>query len=169
MTHATLRRKRSPNETNREEIKKQRWNAQELCVLDLAITEEKESHLFYRSISSRAKNPKLKSLFRQLAADELLHKAKLEELRDGTRNYYEHIFGECRLPEGADHELTEPHSEDERALALALRWERASVKLYLDLALSTRSEELHKVLIGLSLDEIKQKHTLILTYIQQAA
>jgi rubrerythrin len=133
------------------------WSMNE--VLDFAIAREVEANRFYTDLAARMEVPAVTTVFREFAAEELGHKAKLEAVKRG-----EYVFemgaGPARglglteyLVEG---ELT-PDMSYPDALILAMKKEKASYRLYMDLAAMAGDAATQGLFLTLAGEEAKHK------------
>jgi rubrerythrin len=127
-------------------------------VLDFAIAKEKESARFYDDLAARTKKPWMRQVFEDFANEERGHKAKLLAIKEG----------QLLLPAAAkvmDLKLADyltdvkasPDLDYQEALVLAMKEEKASFKLYSDLAAATDDETLRTTLLALAQEEAKHK------------
>lgn len=129
-------------------------------LLDFAIGKEEEANEFYVSLAGRVENPSMKTLFESFATEELKHKAKLEAVKAGKKL----LSAETKIQnlKIADYlAKAEPQADVvldyQKALIIAMQREKASFKLYSDLAAITDSSELRELLLGLAQEEAKHK------------
>lgn len=129
-------------------------------LLDFAIGKEEEANEFYMSLAGRVENPSMKNLFKVFAGEELKHKAKLEAVKGGKKL----LSAEQKVQnlKIADYlAKVEPEADEvldyQKALIIAMQREKASFKLYTDLAAITDSSELRDLLLGLAQEEAKHK------------
>jgi len=128
-------------------------------ILDYAIDREQEAHDYYLSLADRSKRPGMDLLFKQFAGEELGHKRKLESIKAGKRipakakKVMDLKIAEYVVDvddQGGDISLQD-------ALILAMKREKASFRLYTDLAASVEDEEVRVVFLGLAQEEAKHK------------
>jgi rubrerythrin len=129
-------------------------------LLDFAIGKEEEAYHFHMNLSARVKHPSMKELFERFAKEELKHKAKLEAVKKGKKL----ISAEQKVTDLkiADYTVeidldTTEEFDYQKALLVAMHREKASFKLYTDLAAITDDEELRELLLGLANEEAKHK------------
>ncbi len=129
-------------------------------LLDFAIGKEEEANEFYMSLAGRVENSSMKNLFKVFAGEELKHKAKLEAVKGGKKL----LSAEQKIQnlKIADYlAKVEPEADEvldyQKALIIAMQREKASFKLYTDLAAITDSSELRDLLLGLAQEEAKHK------------
>ena len=127
-------------------------------LLDFAIDQEQEAHDFYLDLAGRAERPDMKDLLTRLAREELGHKKKLEEIKNGSRSFP--AKKEIRGLEISDHLVdVDPSSElnYEDALILAMKREEEAFRLYTDFSKLAGDEELERIFLGLAQEEAKHK------------
>jgi rubrerythrin len=129
-------------------------------LLDFAIGKEEEAYLFHMNLSERVEHPSMKELFRRFAQEEKKHKAKLEAVKKGKKLISaEEKVVNLKIADytvEVDVDATEEF-DYQKALLVAMHREKASFKLYTDLAAITDDEELRELLLGLANEEAKHK------------
>lgn len=134
-------------------------------LLDFAIDKEEEANKFYNDLAGKMDRPAMRLVFEDFAKEEMKHKEKLLEVKGG------------KLLEPAEQKITdlkigdylvdvEP-SQDmdyQEALILAMKKEKASFKLYNNLAATTEDNNLQSLLLGLAQEEAKHKLRLEVEY-----
>lgn len=128
-------------------------------VLDFAIEREQEAHEFYIKLAQRMAQQELKDLFQQLAREELGHKAKLQNIKNGKLL----LLKSDRVMDLkiADY-LVEVNEESaeldlQKALIIAMQREKASFRLYNDLAELTGNPEVKTIFLALAQEEARHK------------
>lgn len=124
-------------------------------IIDLAIMREIQAAEFYRGLADQAPNPAMQSLFENLAAEELQHKARLELelMKEGLVAQTVGKLFEVDAPEYAAEGNLEPDMDYKDALSLAIRKERRSFRLYVELAGVVSEKHVHEVLLELAEEE----------------
>jgi len=129
------------------------------AILEFGILKERQANRFYLAMAQRVAHKGIGSLFEELAAEELEHKAKLElELMKVGRvvdttpdteeiNSMDYIVSES--PE-LDMDLTD-------ALDLAVTKEDAAFRLYIDMASKARNEESRETILAMAQEEMRHK------------
>jgi rubrerythrin len=134
-------------------------------ILDFAIAREQEAHDFYMDLAKRMGERGLKEIFVQFAGEELGHKAKLQGIKDGKRLL---PSAEAVLNLKIAEYVVDVDPADEldyqKALILAMKREKASYKLYTDLAESVEEEDLSRTFMSLAQEEAKHKLRFELEY-----
>jgi rubrerythrin len=127
-------------------------------VIDFAIDREIEANEFYIKLSKQTDNPAMRKAFEDFAKEELGHKAKLEAFKQGeltikqdnkteTLNWTDYLVGVEPKPDMS-------YSD---ALILAMKKEKASYRLYMDLAAIVNVEEATEMFMWLANEEAKHK------------
>lgn len=128
-------------------------------ILDFAIEREIEANEFYTDLAKRMETPAMREVFEDFAEEELGHKAKLEAVRKGEKL-------QPAKPESvqtlkiADYVVDvqpRPDMDYADALIVAMRKEKASYRLYLDLAEAVEPEEVKQTFLWLAGEEAKHK------------
>lgn len=129
-------------------------------ILDFAIEKEEEAARFYSRMAAGMSKPWMSDVFHGFAEQELRHKTKLEQVKAG---------GELKPAEGkitdlkiADYLVDVEVSDSQKltyaeALTLAMKREKASFKLYMDLADVTDEQRLKDAFVALAQEEAKHK------------
>jgi len=127
-------------------------------ILDFAIQREQEAHDFYIDLAKKMDRPGMKEVFTQFAGEELGHRKKLEAVKQGKRlmsakeKVQDLKIAEYLVSVEPDEDL-----DYQKALILAMKREKASYKLYSDLAASIEDQELKQIFLGLAQEEAKHK------------
>ena len=128
-------------------------------VLDYAIGQEQAAYEFYLGLAKNARDIGLAGALEEFAQEELGHKAKLEAVKRGeylleTRAGPAPGLGLAEhLVEG---ELT-PEMGYPEALILAMKKEKASYRLYMDLAALADDAATQSLFVALAGEEAKHK------------
>ena len=128
-------------------------------ILEFAILRENEAHNFYLALASRVKEPHMRQVFEDLAAEELEHKEKLELeiIKTGKtistekmppRPTSEYIISDDPSPLDIDYK---------DALLLGMEKEEASFRTYVNLIPSVHDDQSREVLLALAEEEVKHK------------
>lgn len=127
-------------------------------ILELAISREEDANKFFLKIAARVKNPEMRKVFEDLAAEELEHKAKLElEIMKTGRVVT--ASERLELEEEADNEVAlEMLDVDYKdMLLMGMQKEEISFRLYVDLAARVTDKSSHDTLLALAQEEVKHK------------
>jgi rubrerythrin len=133
-------------------------------ILDFAIVQEHEAHDFYVDLAQRVTKPDLRRLIEGFAIDEQQHAIRLEAIKAGEATFITEDIGSLDLAETA-HEAR-PNAEMNYAdlLVIAMKREKASFRLYTNLASIAAKPEHRDALLGLAKEEAQHKLTLEIEY-----
>jgi rubrerythrin len=127
-------------------------------VLDFAIEREQEASDFYTDLAAKAKRSDMKTLFKQFAGEEQGHKAKLQGVKQGGKLLpAEKQVLDLQM---SDYLVADTQTEEmtyQNALILAMKREKASFKLYTDLAARVPTADLKNTFLNLAQEEAKHK------------
>ena len=135
-------------------------------ILEFAIHREVQANAFYLALAGRMVNPQKQQVFEELANEEMKHKERLElevlktgkvvksaAADQGSEINYDIV--------GVDGGLDMEYKD---MLALAISKERASFRLYVDLAGRAKDEKTREVLLELAEEEAKHKFRFEIEY-----
>ena len=127
-------------------------------ILDFAIGREQAAHDFYMDLATKMEQRGMKDIFVQFAGEELGHKAKLTAIKDGKR-LLPHKDKVLNLKIAEYVVDVDPNEEIDyqKSLILAMKREKASYKMYLDLSNSVDDEELQGTFLALAQEEARHK------------
>ena len=128
-------------------------------VLDFAIEKEQDAADFYTDLAGRMEKENMKAIFEQFALEEKSHKAKLEQVKNGNLDLspVNQKIADLKIAEMvADVDLDDKF-DYQQALIVAMKNEKASFKLYSDLAGMVEDEKLKQFFLGLAQEEAKHK------------
>ena len=128
-------------------------------VLELAIAKEIEAYNFYLALADRVEDRQMRKAFKDLAKEELEHKAKLEleVMKTGRtlaverkllRPEREYILSDNESPLDMDYK---------DMLLLGIEKEEAAFRTYVNLVASVLDEESREVLLAIAEEEVKHK------------
>lgn len=127
-------------------------------ILELAISREEDANTFFLALAARVKNPEMRKVFDDLAAEELEHKSKLElEMMKSGRVVTateDKGYGVERAAKLTEIELDMDYKD---MLILGMQKEESSFRLYVDLASRVSSEDAYETLLALAQEEVKHK------------
>lgn len=130
-------------------------------VFATAITREIEAHEFYRDVAQRAQNAEVKSVFAQLAQEELGHKELLEKFKhDPTMIMQIQAPPDYKVAEATALPALTLDMRPADAIALAMKKEQQAVEFYQDLEQQATEQELKKIFANLANMELGHKHRL---------
>jgi len=128
-------------------------------ALELAIRREREAHNFYLALAAKIENPPLCKILKDLAKEELEHKAKLEMefMKNGivvNTTAKENSF-QISDYVVADEPITDMDIRD--LLEICIQKEDASFRFYADLLLQAKDNNTKETCLSLMEEEIKHK------------
>ncbi len=127
-------------------------------LLDFAIAEEVAAADFYRGLADKMESEWMKKAFHDFAREEMGHKAKLEAIkRGGKLKASEGKILDLKIAEYVVDSAPTPEMDYSQALILAMKKEKASFKMYLDLAQSVDDLDLYETLMALAREEAQHK------------
>jgi rubrerythrin len=134
-------------------------------LLSFAIEKEEEANKFYMDLAGKMDRPAMRQVFQDFAGEELKHKEKLLEVKEGKLL----VSAQSKVVDLkiGDYLVVVPPGPDmdyQEALILAMKKEKASFKLYTDLAATTEDNNLQSLLLGLAQEEAKHKLRLEMEY-----
>jgi rubrerythrin len=127
-------------------------------VLDFAIGGEEASVEFYTRLAEQMKSPRMRTVFRDFAQEEMRHKEILLKVKAGGA--FEPAQEEVLDLKIADYSVDVEVGQDmdyQAALVVAMKKEKAAFRLYTDLAARTGDEKLRATLLALAQEEAKHK------------
>ena len=128
------------------------------AALDFAIKREEESFEFYMSLSKNASRPEMQEVFKNFAAEEKGHKAKLEAIKRGEYNYSpDSAVPDLKIAEYTVKEIPLADLTYQNILILSMNKEKAAFRLYSDLAKITSDLEVKNLFLGLAQEEARHK------------
>jgi rubrerythrin len=141
-------------------------------ILEFARDREGEANEFYKTLAELAANPAMGELILEFAKEELEHRAKLEleMMKRGKVVREAEKKAGAEEPTGlrlADYGLDDKPQLDleyEDLLVWAMKKEKASFRLYVDLAAVVRDVEFRETLLSLAEEEAKHKVQLEIEY-----
>jgi rubrerythrin len=136
-------------------------------ILDYAISREDMAAKFYRSLANRVQRPGMKDVCEAFARDEDGHKSSLLQVKAGKsmQPTAEHVIDLKISDYLADAEDSD-EMDYQQALVVAMKREKASFKLYTDLAAVTADPTVRDTLLRLAQEEAKHKLRFELEYDQ---
>jgi rubrerythrin len=134
-------------------------------ILDFAIAREEEAAAFYRDLAGRMEWPWMTKTFEEFAGEEDRHKAKLLGVKEGklvplpTQKVTDLKIGDYLADVEPSGDL-----DYQNALIVAMKREKKSFKLYMDLADATDDADLRSLFLILAQEEAKHKLRFELEY-----
>lgn len=127
-------------------------------ILDFAITNEEAAEKFYEELAEKVSHAHIKKAFKDFAAEERGHKAKLELVKQGeTLLNAQAKVNDLKIGDYLEEIELRGDLEYKDALIIAMKAEKAAFRLYNDLAESTDDASLKEIFQGLAQEEAKHK------------
>ncbi len=126
-------------------------------ILDFAIDGEQASYEFYTDLAAKMETPVMKKVFEDFAKEELGHKAKLQAVKQGNTLPPPENIAHLEIANYLVNVKPTPDMNYPDALILAMKKEKASYRLYLDLAAVAEDEQLTDTFLRLAEEEAKHK------------
>jgi rubrerythrin len=127
-------------------------------ILDFAITREEKAMEFYGQLARLAGRPEKQDMFKAFAQEEATHKAKLLAIKkDKTLVPAARAVLDLKIADYLVADEAGPDMDYQHALILAMKREKASFRLYTDLAAKTQDAPLRSVLLALASEEANHK------------
>ncbi|MCX5862858.1 MAG: ferritin family protein [Deltaproteobacteria bacterium] len=127
-------------------------------ILDFAVEQEEQAYQFYTDLGNSMKRPWMSKIFNDFAKEELGHKSKLLDIKQGKRLVpAEQKVLDLKI---ADYLVdVDPNAtmDYQQALALAMKKEKKAFKMYIDLAAAVDDENLEGTFLSLAQEEAKHK------------
>jgi len=128
-------------------------------ILEFAIAREIEANQFYIEMAEWLENPAMRELVMEFAKEELEHKAKLEleVLKSGKVLRPVRKRAEFRAADYMVDFGVEPDMDYKDLLRVAIKKEKKSLKLYVDLAAIIDDKDSREVLLSIAEEEAGHK------------
>jgi rubrerythrin len=128
-------------------------------ILEFAVAREVAAKRFYKDLAEKVENPAMRELLAEFAKEELQHKEKLEleMMKEGIVVATGEKVAGLR---GSDYIVDVESTADmdyKELLALAIKKEKLSVRLYVDLAAMVDDAEWREMLLCLAEEEAGHK------------
>jgi len=134
-------------------------------ILDFAIDNEIDAYEFYTGLAAKAKNPEMKQVFLDFAAEEKGHRKLLEDVKKGKQvKIGVEKIADLKIADYTIDIRPTPDITYQDALILAMKKEKASFALYTDLAEAVQDAEAKKLFTSLAQQEAKHKLRFELEY-----
>ena len=133
-------------------------------LLDFAIVQENEAHDFYVDLARRVSRPDLRRLIEGFAIDEQQHALRLEAIKAGEATLITEEIGSLEIAETVHDARPSAEMNYADLLVIAMKREKASFRLYTNLASIAEKDELRETLLGLAREEAQHKLTLEIEY-----
>ncbi len=127
-------------------------------ILDFAVAKEEESAEFYADLARQVEKPWMRRVFEEFSREEVGHKEKLLGIQQGkTLLPAEGKVLDLKIGDYLVDVEPTPDMEYQDALILAMKKEKASFRLYSDLAEATDDASLRATFLALAQEEAKHK------------
>ena len=133
-------------------------------ILNFAIEREVEANSFYEQLSQDLEKPDIRNKVSCFALDEFQHKVRLEAIRDGDTLLCQEEVGSLDIADYVDDIEPTPDMAYADILALAMNREKASFRLYSNLAAIAKHEKTRDIFLLLAQEEAKHKLSLEVEY-----
>lgn len=127
-------------------------------ILDFAIDQEQQAFQFYTDLAGRMDRPWMSKIFSNFANEEMGHKRKLAEIKQGKRlvpaekKVLDLKIGDYLVDVDPDAPM-----DYQQALVLAMKKEKKAFKMYTDLAAAMDDKALEDTFLALAQEEAKHK------------
>ena len=126
-------------------------------VLDYAIDREIEANQFYKDLAKKMKNPAMREVFETFAKEELGHKARLEAMKHCKKIQAAKNVPDLQIADYVIDIKPTPDMNYQDALRLAMKKEKVSFRLYLDLADEVENDDQKGIFLSMAQEEAKHK------------
>ncbi len=127
-------------------------------VLDFAIVKEQEAEKFYMNWAQKIKDIWIKNIFTDFAKEEHKHMDILVKAKNGKAlKSSEKNIPDLKISDYLVDLSPNPDMDYQQALIVAMKREKASFKLYSDLARLSQGTNIHETLLALAQEEAKHK------------
>ncbi len=127
-------------------------------ILSFAIEKEQEAHDFYHDLAGKADKQWVSDLLEGFAREELGHKAKLTQVREGkTLTPSPKQVADLKISDYLVEVSPRPGMDVQDVLMVAMQREKASFRLYNDLAALAQDEGVRSTFLALAQEEAKHK------------
>lgn len=133
-------------------------------VLDFAIAKENQAYDFYIELSEWAERPEIADAFKDFSIEELRHKEKLEAIKAGNAAIQEDEVGSLNIADSMEPAEPQANLTYAQALVVAMQREKASFKLYTQLASISQDRKIKDTLSNLAMEEARHKLSLEIEY-----
>jgi len=127
-------------------------------VLDFAMESEQKAVEFYTELAEKIKNEEMKAIFREIAQEEVGHKAKLKKIKEEKMFVASsESISDLKISDYVDSVVIKPDMSYQEALIVAMNREKAAFNLYTRLSKKTDVPELKGIFQMLAQEESKHK------------
>ncbi|UCE37703.1 MAG: ferritin family protein [Thermoplasmata archaeon] len=135
------------------------------ALLNFAMEKEEEANKFYLGLAVKMEREHMKKVFTGFAAEEAKHKEKISAVKEGKQLMpVEQKITDLKIGDYLVDVPAGPDMDYQDALILAMKKEKASFRLYTDLAATTEDSTLQSLMQGLAQEEAKHKLRLEMEY-----
>lgn len=135
-------------------------------IIDFAIDSEKQAYQFYKNLSNSTSDPTMRQVFNDFAKEEKQHQATLEGIKAGKTPLFD-ISTPITDLKISDYLPEIPASNEmdyKQALIVAMHREKKAYKLYSDLAVQIKDQNLKNLFLALAHEEANHKLRFELEY-----
>jgi rubrerythrin len=124
-------------------------------ILEFAIAREEEANRLYMDLAARTQDPAMRKVFEDFAEVELEHKEKLEleAMKEGIVVVPRERLAAFKIADHVADAESVPEMNYKDALSFAIKKEKISVRLYVDLASIVEEVASREVLLSLAEEE----------------
>lgn len=127
-------------------------------ILDFSITNEQEAIDFYTKLADMASSDAIKKVFTEFAAEEMVHKAKLIDVKlTGSYGGDTETVIDLKISDYVVRTHATPDMTYQDALVLAMHREKSAFKLYTALADRAPNSDIKNLFLMLAQEESKHK------------
>ncbi|MBW8036581.1 MAG: ferritin family protein [Planctomycetes bacterium] len=126
-------------------------------IINYAIDREIEANKFYLDLAKGINNPILRKIFESFAKEELVHKAKLEAMKNGKEFLPAKRIGSLKIADYFVEGRPDSNMCYKEAFDLAARKETAAIQFYSDLSKLVEDESQKEVFFLLAQEEARHK------------
>ena len=126
-------------------------------ILSMAIRNEIAAHDFYKSICEKVKDNNLRSIFAELAEDELKHKIFLEGFLTGAKPFHFTEVTDYEVAKTVEKPKPSIDMKPYDAIGLAMKEEEEAMQMYQALANSSTSPDQKEMFLALAAMERSHK------------
>jgi rubrerythrin len=128
-------------------------------ILEFAIAREEEANRLYTDLAVRTQEPAMRRVFEDFAEVELEHKAKLEleAMKEGIVVVPKERLAAFKISDYVADAESVPEMDYKDALMFAIKKERISVRLYVDLAAIVEDPGSRETLLSLAEEEAEHR------------
>jgi rubrerythrin len=127
-------------------------------ILDFAIEQEEQAFQFYTDLAGRMDRPWMSAIFSNFSKEEMGHKRKLVEIKQGKRLVpAEKKVLDLKIGDYLVDVDPNASMDYQQALVLAMKKEKKAFKMYIDLAAAMDDKTLEETFLALAQEEAKHK------------